>query len=169
MIKILDGFFEEDDLSKIQEHVTTKISYTPCWSDGQEKTKKSYYGDRFYLNGEPKLRDFFVRQVENKFKIKIKELDGNSGIDLRNLDDFKPHIDKFSKINILIMLYGPVAVTNGTVFYTKDKLDIHVGFRPNRAVLFPSNWTHSSHASKEKGTRRYTSSIFVNDYENVLE
>ena len=165
MIKILDGFFEEDDLSKIQEHVTTKISYTPCWSDGQEKTKKSYYGDRFYLNGEPKLRDFFVRQVENKFKIKIKELDGNSGIDLRNLDDFKPHIDKFSKINILIMLYGPVAVTNGTVFYTKDKLDIHVGFRENRAILFPSDHWHSQHASNIPNMIRYSATLFIKNYE----
>jgi len=65
------------------------------------------------------------------------------------------------------MLYGPIAVSNGTVFYSNE-LDIHVGFRPNRAVLFPSNWMHSQHASKDKGIRRYTSTLFVKDYQDVL-
>ena len=62
------------------------------------------------------------------------------------------------------MLDGIVAVTNGTVFYTDKELDIHVGFRPNRAVLFPSNIYHSAHANKFKGQRRYTSTLFIEEY-----
>lgn len=180
MIKIIDNFFDKDVLKKVQHHITNNIYYTPKWFEGEPKTKETHYGDRFFLNNDPELRDTFVNQAENKFKIKIKDIDFNSGIDLRNLDHFKPHIDnKQGVINILIMLSGPVAIENGTVFYHVDRklsddyesayeLDIHVGFRPNRAVLFPSDWLHSQHASKTKGVRRYTSTLFVKDYEEVL-
>ncbi len=168
MIKIINNFFDKDVLDEVQKHVTTKLCYTPSWFKGQEKTKENYYGDRFFLNDDPELKKMFIKQAENKFKIKIIDINSASGIDLRNLDHFKPHTDaRLAKINILIMLYGPIAVTNGTVFYS-DELDIHVGFRPNRAVLFPSNWMHSQHASKEKGIRRYTSTLFVKDYQDVL-
>jgi len=178
VIKIIDNFFDKDVLSKIQQHITTKIYYTPKWFVGQEKTKETYYGDRFLLNNDSELQDTFIKQAENKFKIKITDLDKSSGIDLRNLDHFKPHIDPY-KINILIMLHGPIAIENGTVFYYVDRelsddyeseytLDIHVGFRPNRAVLFPSTWLHSQHASKTKGVRRYTSTLFVKNYQDVV-
>ena len=63
------------------------------------------------------------------------------------------------------MLDGPVGVTTGTVFYTDGELDIHVGFRPNRAVLFPSNYYHSPHKCGLKGVRRYTASLFITDYD----
>ena len=67
------------------------------------------------------------------------------------------------------MLKGPTAVTNGTVFYHGDinnfDLDIHVGFRENRAILFPSNWLHSNHASNVPNLKRYTASLFIKDYE----
>ena len=170
MIKIIDNFFDKDLLKKIQTHVTTKIYYTPRWLAGTEKTKENYYGDRFVLNHDPKLKEIFVKQAEKKFSIKINKLDDDSGIDLRNLDQFKPHTDAF-KINILIMLYGPVAVTNGTVFYNGPfedcELDMHIGFRPNRAILFPSNWVHSNHASNVSNLKRYTASLFITDYEEV--
>jgi len=180
VIKIIDNFFDEDVLKKVQHHIINNIYYTPKWFEGESKTKQNHYGDRFFLNNDPEFKDIFVKRAEDKFKIKIKTLDQNSGIDLRNLDHFKPHIDNtIAQINILIMLYGPVAIENGTVFYHVDKelnndcessyeLDIHVGFRPNRAVLFPSNWLHSQHASKTKGVRRYTSTLFVTDYKDVL-
>ena len=63
------------------------------------------------------------------------------------------------------MLKGPTAVTNGTVFYSENELDIHIGFRENRAVLFPSNWVHSQHASNVPNLRRFTASLFIEDYE----
>jgi hypothetical protein len=173
VIKIIDNFFDEDVLKKVQYHIINNIYYTPKWFEGESKTKQTHYGDRFFLNNDPEFKDIFVKRAEDKFKIKIKTLDQNSGIDLRNLDHFKPHGDNtIAQINILIMLYGPKALTNGTVFYTKNKedieLDIHVGFRPNRAVLFPSNWLHSQHASKTKGVRRYTSTLFVKNYQDVV-
>jgi len=169
VIKIIDNFFNNDELKKIQTHITTKICFTPRWLTGKEKTKENYYGDRFILNQDPKLKEIFIKQAENKFNIKINKLEDDSGLDLRNLDNFQPHTDGIYKINILVMLYGPVAVTNGTVFYhgtpEKCELDMHVGFRPNRAILFPSNWMHSSHASNVPNLKRYSASLFIIDYE----
>jgi len=171
MIKIINDFFEKKDLKEIQDFALNKAVYTPSWfldDDGNiQKNKEHHYGDRFPLIKNQKLFDFFIKQAELKFKIKLKKVNEGSGIDLRNLDHFKPHIDWQAKINILIMISGPTAVTNGTVFYTEGKLDIHVGFKENRAVLFPSNYYHSQHASTIPNLRRYTATLFVEDYYDV--
>ena len=42
---------------------------------------------------------------------------------------------------------------------------MHVGFRENRAILFPSDKIHSQHASKVPNLKRYTATLFVTDYE----
>ena len=170
MIKIINNFFDDKLLADIQNHITTKLHYTPSFFDDKEKNKENYYGNRFVLSDDKNLLNTFVKQTEKKFKIKIKEIEDDSGIDLRNLDHFKPHQDS-AKVNVLVMLKGPTAVTNGTVFYTgpvnKCDLDIHVGFRENRAILFPSNWVHSNHASNVPNLRRYTASLFITEYEEL--
>lgn len=167
MIKIIDNFFSENDLKFIQDFALTKAFYTPCFFGGTtEKNKLNHYGNRWLLENKPELLELFKKQSELKFKIKINNINSYSGIDLRNLDHFKPHVDTgVGVLNILIMISGPTAVTNGTVFYTDGELDIHVGFRENRAVLFPSNWRHSQHASNIPNLKRYTATLFILDYE----
>lgn len=169
MIKIINDFFKEDDLKKVQDFALNRAFYTPSYFDNApEKTKKYYYGSRFHLERNKELLNIFIKQAELKFKIKINKVDWNSGIDLRNLDHFKPHVDdKDGIVNILVMISGPTAVTNGTVFYTDQQLDIHVGFKENRAVMFPSNYYHSQHASTVPNLKRYTATLFVKDYEDV--
>lgn len=166
VIKIIDNFFNKDDLKIIKNFTLKKAFYSPSYfDDAPEKSKKYYYGSRFHLEKNKKLLSLFTRQTELKFKIKINKLNSNSGIDMRNLDHFKPHVDKYSKANILIMISGPTAVTNGTVFYTDKTLDIHVGFKENRSIMFPSNYYHSPHASNIPNLKRYTATLFVEDYE----
>jgi len=169
VIKIINDFFKEDDLKKVQDFALNKAFYTPSYfDDAPEKTKKYYYGSRFHLERNKELLNIFIKQAELKFKIKINKVDWNSGIDLRNLDHFKPHVDdKDAIVNILVMISGPAAVTNGTVFYTDEQLDIHVGFKENRAVMFPSNYYHSQHASNVPNLKRYTATLFIKDYEDV--
>ena len=164
MIKIIDNFFEDKSLLNIQDHITTKLIFTPeYFENAKERNKESHYGDRFDLENDINLLNTFVKQTEKKFKIKINKV-RNAGVDIRNLDSFKPHTD-IAKINVFIMLKGLTAVTNGTVFYTQGELDIHVGFRENRAILFPSNWVHSPHRSEVLNLKRYTASLFIQDYE----
>jgi hypothetical protein len=171
MIKILDNFFEENDLKLIQDFALNKAFYTPSFFDNAtERNKKNYYGSRWKLDNDSKLKQLFIKQAELKFKIKIKKLNNGSGIDQRNLDHFKPHIDVPSGIiNIMIMLKGITAITNGTVFYHKNsdnlELDTHVGFRENRAILFPSDHYHSQHASNIPNMIRYSATLFIMDYE----
>ena len=163
-IKIIDDFFTKKDFKLIQDFALNKAFYSPKFFD-EEKNKKIFYGNRWKFINNVKLFNLFKKQSELKFKIKIKKIDEyNSGIDLRNLDRFTPHQDR-AKINILVMLSGPTAVTNGTVFYTKKQLDIHVGFRENRAIMFPSNKYHSNHASNIPNLKRYTATLFIQDYE----
>ena len=174
MIKIIDDFFEDEDLKKIQDFALNKAHYVPkFFFDTAEKTKENFYGNKWHLDDDQDLKKLFIKQAELKFKLKINHIAPASGIDQRNLDHWKPHQDKFKEIktNILIMLSGPTAVSNGTVFYygTLDDcvLDIHVGFRENRAILFPSDWIHSPHVSNVPNLKRYTASLFLIDYEEV--
>ena len=171
MIKIIDNFFEKSDLEIVQDFALNKAYYTPRYFDNVlEKNKKTHYGNRWEFENNPELLKLFKKQAELKFKIKINEINTASGIDLRNLDHFKPHVDTQSGIlNILIMISGPTAVTNGTVFYAGEEgncnLDMHIGFRENRAIMFPSFKIHSAHASKVPNLKRYSATLFVKDYE----
>jgi len=175
MIKIIDNFFEDNMLKNIMNHIKTNCTFTPRFFEDFDKNdprfhysednqSNPHWGDRYTLKSDDNLLNTFVSQAEKKFKIKIKKLGDDCGIDLRNMGWFHPHQDD-ALLNLLIMLEGPIAVTNGTVFYTDGELDTHVGFRPNRSVLFPSDKVHSPHASKVKGMRRYTSTLFIKDYE----
>ena len=71
----------------------------------------------------------------------------------------------------MIMLKGIESITNGTVFYDKDKdnydLNINVGFKENRAIQFPSNHYHSQHASNIPNMKRFTATLFIQDYEEL--
>lgn len=166
MINIIDNFFNDNDLKIVQNFALTKVFYTPrFFVNAPGRTEKYHYGNRWLFNNEPELLNLFVKQAELKFKIKIKQLNTDSGIDQRRLTCFKPHTDDDSVVNILIMLSGPTAVTNGTVFYTKGDLDIHVGFQENRAILFPSNKFHSPHANDKSNITRYSATLFIQDYE----
>ena len=167
MIKIINNFFDNDKYDQVIHHVKNNIYFTPRYfPDAKEKTKDNYYGDRFALEQDKNLYNIFIKQAEERFKLKINKTH-DSGIDLRNLSIWQPHTDSNSKINIFIMLYGPIGVTTGTCFYTDNELDIHVGFRPNRAVMFPSNYLHSPHKSDVKSMRRCTATLFVSEYEEV--
>jgi hypothetical protein len=172
MIKIIDNFFEDILFQNVKNHITGSLYYEPRYlNEGKIKSKDYYYGMRFMLKDDPGLLKTFINQSEKKFKIKIKETHEDSGVDIRNLEKFIPHTDTTigAKINILMMLKGPAANTNGTVFYYGDEnnfeLDIHVGFRENRAILFPSDWIHSAHANNQPNLRRYTATLFITDYE----
>jgi len=171
MIKILDNFFEEKDLKSIQNFAATQACYTPQFFENtKEKNKENYYGDRYYLDSSPELLNKFIKQAELKFKIKIKKINNTSGIDQRNLDHFKPHQDD-GIINIMVMLKGIESITNGTVFFDEDndnyQLNINIGFKENRAILFPSKHYHSQHASDIPNMKRFTATLFIQDYEEL--
>jgi len=171
VIQIVNDFFEKDMFEKIKHHCTTKLYFVPQYFENKEKINKNYYGDRFFFINDSKLLEQFINKAEEKFKIKIIDIDkSRSGVDRRNLNHFKAHVDNYHGIvaNVMIMLSGPTALTNGTVFYTDENLDIHVGFKENRAIFFPSNYYHSPHASNVPNLKRFSATLFLKKYKRVL-
>jgi len=173
MIKIIDNFFEEEKLNKIVNHIKKNLVFTPQYFKGStEKTKETFFGNRSILNKDKKLLNIFIKQAEKKFSLKIKKIYPWCGIDLRNMKIFQPHTDNNDgiKLNVLVMLDGPIGISTGTCFFTENELaenelDIHVGFRPNRAVLFPSDRMHSPHKSVVENLKRYTATLYIQEYE----
>lgn len=173
MIKIIDNFFEEEKLNQIVNHIKKNVVFTPQYfEDATEKTIETFYGNRFILNKDKKLLNIFIKQAEKKFSLKIKKIYPWCGIDLRNMKIFQPHTDDYHgiKLNVLVMLDGPIGVSTGTCFFTENELsenelDIHVGFRPNRAVLFSSDRMHCAHKSDLEILKRYTATLFIQEYE----
>ena len=162
MIQLINNFFDENMLEKIQHHVKTQLMFTPQY---YKDMKETYFGNRYDFKHDESLRNIFVKYGEEKFKLKIKNSTG--GVDMKNIDRWLPHVDE-SKLNILVMIDGPVGINTGTVFYTDNDIDIKVGFRPNRAVLFPSSYKHCAHKSDNKNMRRYTATLFIHDYEELV-
>ena len=164
MIKIINNFFTDTDLLYIKNY-TTGAFFTPKYfDDAKNKTRETYYGLRHDLINSPKLLKKIIKIGEEKFNIKILKVHDSSGIDRRKVEIFQPHKDTLAKLNLLVMLQGPTAINNGTVFYTDNDTDIHIGFKENRAVLFPSNYMHSPSVNKEEEIERTTTTLFITEY-----
>ncbi len=68
MIKIINDFFEDEMFLNVQNHITTKIYYTPRYFEEREKNKDSYYGSRFLLSEDKNLLNTFIKQAEKNLK-----------------------------------------------------------------------------------------------------
>ena len=53
---------------------------------------------------------------------------------------YQPHTDTcVSKMNLYLQIEGGTKLNHGLGFYTDNNLNIHIGFKENRAVLFDSS------------------------------
>jgi hypothetical protein len=175
MIRIIDNFFDEKIFLNIK-NFSKIIPYQPKFfkrseenKESKEFTSRDTYGLRFKITHEPELIKTYENKIKEVFNFKTIKIHEESGIDKRKLDMFKPHKDYMGKLNLLHMIDGPTDNTNGTVFYSENnegnyELDIHVGFKENRAILFPSLHMHSPAVSKKK-IWRTTSTMFIEDYD----
>jgi len=162
MIKIVDNFLEKNLFNKLQDFAKQGLQFNPSYNGHGE-----YYGLRCNINNDEELIDIFKDTTKEKFKIQIDDISEDSSIDIRDLNNFIPHTDPQSKLNLFLMIYGDKAANNGIVFYDEKEIDIHVGFRENRAVLFSSNITHSPNVFKDKTIKRITSTIFIKEYKYI--
>jgi hypothetical protein len=75
-----------------------------------------------------------------------------------------PH-DDATDLNCLVYLKGKELVNSGTGFYDKTgdtyKLNRHVGFKENRAIIFDSKIFHSSLQFNEDAGSRYVMANFL--------
>ena len=161
MIYIIDNFLEESlfkDLKAFSK--SDKIRYTPKYFDNTlEKSDENTYGFRQKIDAKSDLVHVLKKTCLKKFKYKINKIH-SCGLDKRKLTLFKPHIDSnISKINFYLQIEGQTNLNHGIGFYTDNNLDIHIGFKENRAILFDSNILHTPLVDKE--VWRTTLTIFI--------
>ena len=172
MIQIVENFFTDKQLKMIQNFVLNKAIYTPKFlPNATEKNDQSSYGNRFcfYQEKSKKLYKLFVDRAKLKYKINILKIDSDSGLDVRKLTTWKFHVDS-TKLNLLVMLYGEENIHTGTVFETDEKkFSTVIGFKPNRAILFPSTTRHSPHAAlnNDYNVHRYSATLFIKQYKLI--
>jgi hypothetical protein len=172
MIQIVENFFTDKQLKNVQDFALNKAVYTPkFFPNTTEKNDQNSYGNRFCFFQEKsnKLYKLFVNRAKLKFKINILKIKPDSGLDVRKLTIWKFHVD-ISKLNLLVMLHGEENIYKGTVFQTNQReVSTVVGFKPNRAILFPSKTYHSPHSALNNNFNvyRYSATMFIEKYNLV--
>jgi len=157
MLQVVDNFFTKKMHEKIKIFCKQGLHFAPSFTKN-----KSYFGLR--SNMKTDLSKHFIDMAKYKFKINITKVHKESGIDIRDLDNFIPHADPHSSLNLFVMIQGDKAANNGIVFYDEKEIDMHIGFRENRAVLFSSNMLHSPNVYPKKNIKRITSTLFITEY-----
>lgn len=145
MIFIIDDFLDEKNFKDLKAFSKSKnVNYSTKFFDkAKEKTEATTYGLRFTFLLESELGKCLVNQCLKKFRYNIVET-AECGIDKRQLTMYKPHRDHCtSKINLYLQIEGGTKLNHGLGFYSGNDLNIHVGFKENRAVLFDSMLLHT--------------------------
>ena len=151
MIFTVDNFLEKDKFEFIKNlSKSSHVKYVPCYFDGtKEKTDDNTYGFRQYIDLNSNIFFDIKNECLKKFKYKIKKAKSLC-LDKRKLTKFKPHTDdKVAKIILYFQIEGQTNLNHGIGFYTNSNLDIHIGFKENRAVLFNSNLLHTPLVDQE--------------------
>ena len=159
MITIIDNFLDEKNFNDLKAFSKSKnVNYSPKYFDGsEEKTDATTYGFRYSFLIDSELGQCLKKQCLKKFKYNIVKVDG-CGLDKRKLTMYKPHRDH-SVFNLYLQIEGGTKLNHGLGFYTDNNLDMHIGFKENRAVLFNSNLLHSPLVDEE--VWRTTLTVFI--------
>jgi hypothetical protein len=162
MIYIIDNFLEKSLFKDLKAFSSSdKIRYTPQYFDNTtEKSDKNTYGFRQKINIKSELVNVLKKTCLEKFKYKINKMH-SCGLDKRKLTLFKPHIDDLATVNFYLQIEGQTKLNHGIGFYTDNNLDIHVGFKENRAILFNSTILHTPLVDEEAW--RTTLTIFIKE------
>jgi len=144
MIFIKNNFLDKKNFEDLKIFSKSKIKYFPQYFEGtEEKTDKNTYGLRFNFSIKSELGECLSKYCLKHFKYKIIEV-SECGIDKRKLTKYNPHVDtRLGVMNLYLQIEGQTKLNHGLGIYTNNNLDIHIGFKENRAVLFDSSLFHS--------------------------
>jgi superfamily I DNA/RNA helicase len=120
-----------------------------------------------------------IKKNTNQFKKEVKSIQDQFGVlpdihafdkkitkeftcvvDKKKLNFIKPHIDA-SVVNLYFQIEGDSKLDNGIGFYNDNKLNIKIGFKENRAILFDAKLLHSSLLNED--ATRTTLTIFIKE------
>lgn len=152
MIFIEDNFFPEKEYIKICEEILN-TNFVPPPKERREGTEKGSGtpGGAYWFEKELTLNEKVIflceKLIKDKFNYKIKQFNQAYYTMVTTQKQFAPHIDKLGAYHCLIYILGDQKINNGTGFYVKKNnelvLNTHVGFNPNRAIMFSGDNYHS--------------------------
>ncbi len=96
--------------------------------------------------------------IKEKFYFDISKFIETTYTMVGAADKPRPHVDLELGCThqCLIYMHGPESVNNGTGFYKDGELNIHVGFKPNRAIFFSSDVFHTPLQWNGNGSFRHS-------------
>tara|TARA_A100001037_G_C14992627_1_gene563334 strand:- start:309 stop:845 length:537 start_codon:yes stop_codon:yes gene_type:complete len=169
VILIQDNFFEEKILKNIQEEIV-KVEMKPP-PDETRAYQSSYWFDH-KLPVMCELQKLIYKNIKLYFNMEVdvnKVTDVDCMYTMSNAKDHpRPHTDGMATHQCLIYIKGDPLLANGTGFYTPDSedklkfhLNLHVGFKENRALFFSSDNWHSPMQWSGPSSWRYSIANFM--------
>ena len=164
MIQIKDNFFS--DINEIKESLQKIPVYSAKDWEASFGEKINWQGirSRDFTLSHLELFDTIKNNIQDTFK---KKYEINSMcLHERKDEKINPHIDlPINDTNCLIFITGKEGFCNGTGFYDNNELNVAVGFKENRALLFPSDHLHSCIQAlyPDTATSRVTINCFMKE------
>ena len=168
-IIVKDNFFTGDVLKKIKNeisHLNFSNRNTTVNEQSQNVYQKIYFNVRLYKE------HFAVREVtknlQNYLSLPIDHLESDYFLSTKHTEP-TPHEDTCT-INCIVYIKGDELINSGTGFYDKKEkqyvLNLHVGFKENRAIIFDSKIYHASLQFNKNAGSRYIMANFFNYGDN---
>lgn len=159
MINIIDNFLEESEFNYFKNYLNNSAFFKYDFITNEIESSKKTVGERHIFDLTSEVGKLFINKCLEKFKYKItKEI--TCAVDKKKLNFIKPHIDT-SVVNLYFQIEGDSKLDNGIGFYNDNKLNIKIGFKKNRAVLFNAKLLHSPLLNED--TIRTTLTIFIKE------
>jgi|TARA_R100001460_G_C3450712_1_gene164641 hypothetical protein len=152
-IVIKDNFLDKNIFEKIHKKINTFI-YFHNKNHQKDKSPKGYNHIWYSRDAEDEIRTIVKNKCEKvfnkKFKVKICSYTMLASVEPLVHTDYY-----YCDYQAIIYIKGNTNLHKGTGFYLNDKLNTHIGFNENRAVLWRSNNFHSplNWASDDKSKR----------------
>mgnify|MGYP003143749410 CR=1 FL=1 len=169
-IFVQENFFD-DETYKIIVDQMLKQEYIPPEQYAIDE-KKSCYWHYHELPEVCEVKTEIKRLVKKYFFYEIEKFTLPSIYTMVGATDHpKPHTDVHikgcvPKYQLIIYMFGPESINNGTGFYERDEetghgeISLHVGFKANRAIFFSANTIHSPLQWAGNGSFRYSINNF---------
>jgi hypothetical protein len=141
MIHIIDNFLEKKEFEYFKDFLKNCNFIEYHFSTNKINSSEETIGYRHIFNLNSEIGNIFNNKSIEKFKYKITETI-QCVVDIKKLNFYKPHSD-ISKMNLYFQIDGNTELDHGIGFYNDDKLNVKIGFKQNRAILFNAKLIHS--------------------------
>ncbi len=163
-IIVKDNFFSKEILIKIQNEMSN-LNFSNRNTTVNKQSQNVY--QKIYFNVPLYEEHFAVQEVtknlQNYSNKTINHLESDYFLSTKHAEA-TPHEDT-CKINCIVYIKGDELINSGTGFYDKKEkqyvLNLHVGFKENRAIIFDSKFFHASlQFNKNAGSRYIMANFF---------